>query len=393
MAKKAKKKRNWPLILTTILYLSVGIGGGLAMVEYMERVGAFDFEPTKKYLFFVVFAVLVYASIYVDIILHEAGHLIFGLASGYRFVSFRIGSLTLLRGKEGKLRFALMKMAGTGGQCLMSPPDMVDGKIPVVLYNLGGCIVNAVAGAVMLMLYFLFCPKGTLISVCLMIAALFNFAVCLTNGIPMNTAMIANDGKNALQLGHDPVALRAFWLQLKINEQQTLGVSLRDMPADWFEMPADEDMKNSLVAAIGVIACSRLIDEGRYEEADTAMACLLDAPCGLLGIHRHMLVCERMFFEIIGENRPAVLDDMRTPEQLKFMKLMRTNPTVIRVEYAYAKLTDFDERRAEELKKLFEKCAAKYPFATEIETERRLWTLVEARGDRGQESDEKGEES
>lgn len=393
MTKKEKKKRNWPGILSMALYMPVGVMGGLMMLKYMERVGAFDFEPIKKYLFVVLFIACVYLSVYVDIILHEAGHLIFGLISGYRFVSFRIGSLTLWRDENGKLRLGLMKIAGTGGQCLMAPPDMVDGKIPVVLYNLGGCIVNAVAGTVMLITYFLLGSEVTLLSVCLIIAALFNFAVCLTNGIPMNTAMIANDGKNALQLGRDPTALRAFWLQLKINEQQTLGVSLRDMPADWFEMPADEDMKNTLVAAIGFIAAGRLIDEGRYAEADAAMAHLLEGSFGLIGVHRYMLVCERMFFEIIGENRPAVLDAMRTPEQLKFMKMMRTSPSVIRAEYAYATLTDFDEKRAGELEKMFEKCAARYPFAAEIETERRLWALVQARVNNRENPDGNGEES
>ena len=377
MAQKAKKKRKWAQIFTVAAYKPVGIVGGLTMVEYMERVGALDFDPRMRYLFFVIFAAFVYLSVYVGVILHEMGHLIFGLVSGYRFVSFRIGSLTLLRGKGGKLRLGSMKLAGTGGQCLMSPPDMVDGRIPVVLYNLGGCIVNAIAGAVMLTVYFLFCREVTLVSVCLVISALFNLALCLTNGIPMNTAMIANDGKNAVRLGGDAVALRAFWLQLKINEQQTLDVPLRDMPAEWFEMPSDEDMKNALVAAVGVMACSRLIDEGRYEEADVTMAHLLDAPIGLLGIHRYMLVCERMFLEIIGENRPAVLDAMRTPEQLKFMKMMRTNPGVLRTEYAHALLTDMDEKQAESIKKLFEKCVARYPFAAEIETERRLWALVE----------------
>lgn len=379
MAPKAKKKRNWAQILAIALYLPIGMIGGLMMVKYAERIGAFDLSPVKKYLFFIVYLLLFYLSVYVDVILHEAGHLIFGLISGYRFVSFRIGSLTLLRGENGKLRLGSMKIAGTGGQCLMAPPDMVDGKIPVVLYNLGGCIVNALAGTVMLVCYFLFCSELTLASTCLMVAALFNFALCLTNGIPMNTAMIANDGKNALQLGRDPVALRAFWLQLKINEQQTLGVSLRDMPHEWFTMPTDADMKNSLVAAIGVCACSRLIDEGRYEEADAAIKRMLNVAGGLLGVHRYLLTCESMFFEILKENRPSVLDAMRTPEQLKFMKIMRMSPTVIRVEYAYARLTDFDQKRAEEMEALFEKCAAKYPYAAEIETERRLWALVQVR--------------
>jgi hypothetical protein len=147
------------------------------------------------------------------------------------------------------------------------------------------------------------------------------------------------------------------------------------------------------VAAIGFIAAGRLIDEGRYAEADATMAHLLEGSFGLIGVHRYMLVCERMFFEIIGENRPAVLDAMRTPEQLKFMKMMRTSPSVIRAEYAYATLTDFDEKRAGELEKLFEKCAARYPFATEIETERRLWALVQARVNNREKPDGNGEES
>ena len=37
---------------------------------------------------------------YLQIILHEAGHLLFGLATGYKFISFRIGKLTLIKEKE-----------------------------------------------------------------------------------------------------------------------------------------------------------------------------------------------------------------------------------------------------------------------------------------------------
>ena len=41
--------------------------------------------------------VLMAAAYYLQLILHEGGHLIFGAATGYRFSSFRIGSLMLVK--------------------------------------------------------------------------------------------------------------------------------------------------------------------------------------------------------------------------------------------------------------------------------------------------------
>ena len=61
------------------------------------------------------------------IMVHEAGHLVCGLLSGYKFVSFRIFDFTILR-SEGRLRVKRFAVAGTGGQCLLSPPDKADRK-------------------------------------------------------------------------------------------------------------------------------------------------------------------------------------------------------------------------------------------------------------------------
>lgn len=63
------------------------------------------------------------SSGFLHIILHEAGHLVGGLLQGYKFVSFRILSFTLVR-HEGKLRWKRFSIAGTGGQCLLLPPNL-----------------------------------------------------------------------------------------------------------------------------------------------------------------------------------------------------------------------------------------------------------------------------
>ena len=81
----------------------------LAKIEALEMVGIFAGSIVCTLVAFVL-----------QIVLHEGGHLLFGLLSGYRFVSFRIFNWTLIR-QEGKFRLKRFGIAGTGGQCLMFP--------------------------------------------------------------------------------------------------------------------------------------------------------------------------------------------------------------------------------------------------------------------------------
>ncbi len=372
-----KKKGRAFMWLSILLYMTTAAVCGVYLGNYMTRIGLSERGQTERFLFYALFFIGCYAAIYLDVIIHELGHWLFGSISGYRFVSFRIGSLTWIRRGDGRIHFKRMKLIGTGGQCLLSPPDMKDGKFPVKLYNLGGCILNLLASSIMLTLFLLWGGEITMLKLLLLAAALFGFVLALTNGIPMDTGMIANDGKNALSLGNDPEALRAFWLQLKINEKQSQGQRLKDMPEEWFALPTDEQMKNPMIAAIGVFGCNRLMDEGRLEEADERMAYLLSIDSAMMGIYRQMLTCDRMFCEIVGQNRSDVIEAMRTPEQLKFMKLMYTNPSVIRTEYAYFLLSVGDTKRAAEKKALFEKFAARYPFEADIAAERELGAKVD----------------
>ena len=91
-------------------------------------------------------------SLYVSIIIHEGGHLVFGLLSGYGFSSFRIGNFMWIK-QDGKIKLRRLSLAGTGGQCLMTPPEEKNGKIPVVLYNLGGVIANILLGGIFALAY------------------------------------------------------------------------------------------------------------------------------------------------------------------------------------------------------------------------------------------------
>lgn len=375
--KKTKKKLAWQQYAIMVIWLLIGALCGFFMVSYIDEimVDAADNSSGGVILFYLGSILVIYLALFIQLIIHEAGHLVLGLLTGYKFSSFRIMSFMWVK-ENGKVKFRRLSIAGTCGQCLMSPPDLVDGRIPVLWYNLGGSLMNVISGVIFLSLYVVFSGVPFL-SIVMIIFALVGFGLAFINGVPMRMGTVDNDGYNAFALTRNREALRAFWVQLKVNEQTAKGVRLKDMPDDWFTVPSDEEMRNSMVAALGAFACSRLVDSKKFEEAENLMLHLLSINSGIVGLHRNLMICDRMYIELITKNRKNTLDGMRNKEQMKFMKAMQNFPTVLRTEYVYALLHEKDEKKASKIKDRFEKCAGKYPYPSDIQSERELMELAE----------------
>ena len=374
MSSTKKKKFPWKSVGMIALFLGCSFGVGWFIGSVLDPM--LEELPPEKFLAGLagvyVFSILFY---FFQIVVHEAGHLLFGLLTGYEFSSFRIGSFMWVK-LEGKIRLKRFSLSGTGGQCLMAPPDPVDGKVPYVLYNFGGCIANLVVSVIPLILVLLFWQPTYWYFMVVLWAAIGLF-LSLTNGIPMKMQGMPNDGHNALSLGKKPEALRAFWLQMKIMEQISLGKRLRDLPEEWF-VPADaEGMKNSMIATIAVLACNRLLDAGKYEQAAELMEHLIKQESGMVEIHKHMLNADRIYCEMVSQNRPEILKELYTDELKKFLKAMKKSPSVFRTEYLYAKYVEKDEKKATVAMNGFEKVAKTYPYPQEVAGERELISYAE----------------
>lgn len=379
MSKKIKsKKTSWQQYIGLAFFVLIGAVCGFLIIAYIKPLR--EERPLwEVILSLFVLLLVMYAAIFVQIIIHEYGHLVFGLLSGYTFSSFRIMSFMWVK-ESGKIRLRRLTVAGTGGQCLMVPPDLTDGKIPVVLYNLGGSIMNIIAGLLFLALYLAF-KNIPFFSAAMLFFAAIGFIIAVMNGVPMRMGTVDNDGYNAFALTRNRKALHSFWVQMKVNEQTAQGIRLKDMPDEWFTVPDDEEMKNSMIAAIGVFACNRLMDAQHFEEADKLMAHLLDIDSGMVGLHRNLMLCDRMFFELITENRREILDEMLNKEQKKFMRSMKTFPSVMRTEYAYALLAEKDVSKAHKIKAKFEKYVKTYPYQNDVKSERELMETAEKKAE------------
>ena len=375
MAKEKKKSKIGSHVIAIAFFMVMGFVLGLLIAPFIEWQLPDGISSGEKLLRIGAMLLLLYFSWFIHIVIHESGHLIGGLLSGYTFSSFRIGSFMLLK-ENGKLVSKRLKIAGTGGQCLMAPPEMVDGKFPVVLYNMGGSVMNLLV-SLLFVSVLIAAPKGGFLDLFSFLMIGMGIISGLGNGIPLHTKTVDNDGYNAISLGKSKDAMQAFWLQMKMNEQLSKGLRLKDMPDEWFQMPSDEAMKNNLVAAIGVSVCNRLMDQHRFEEADAQMAHILSIESGMIGLHRNLVICDRLYYELIHENRPDVVASFYTKEQQKFMKAMRTFPSVIRTEYAYALLVEKDQGKAAKAMEAFEKVAKTYPYPNDINSERELIQIAE----------------
>ena len=374
MAKEKKKQSVKGHLISICFYTVIGVILGLAMISFVEWQLPEGIASSEKAYRICVILVFLYLAFFIHIVLHEAGHLIFGLMSGYQFSSFRIGSHMLIK-ENGKLVHRKIKIAGTGGQCLMVPPEMVGGRFPVVLYNLGGSIVNLVMTALMIPA-FVAVDKSSVFALFFFLFIAMGIITGLSNGIPMRTKTVDNDGYNAISLGKSKEAMRAFWIQLKTNEQLSKGIRTKDMPEEWFEVPSDDAMKNPMVATIGVYAASRLMDQHRFEEAGKLIDHLLEIETGMVALHRNLMICDQIYLELIGQNRSDRVEELYTKELKKFTKAMKTFPSVIRLEYTYRLLAEHDSESAAKSIVAFERVAATYPYPNDINTERELMEIA-----------------
>ena len=369
---KKKEKKNKGQIIFMILMIGAGVVLGVVSGVRSSITGT---NETEFWMGEFVLIMSICLAMILQIIIHEAGHLVFGLLSGYRFCSFRIGNIMLLKDDE-KWVLRNYSLAGTGGQCLMSPPDFVDGKIPVALYNFGGCIMNVIA-SILFVAVAVHAGSNELVFTFSISMILIGITFALTNGIPLQVGMINNDGMNAISLGKNPAALRAFWTQLRVNEELTRGKRLKEMSPSYFAIPAESEMGDTMVATIAVFHANWLMDQVRLEEAEPYIKALLAKKTGISGLHRSILISERIYLELVVNKNVDEAIRLHDKAHEKFVKAMKTMPSIIRTEYAYALLAEKDEEKAKKILNQFEKNAKTYPYPREIEGERELIARVQ----------------
>jgi len=365
---KPDKKNPLRSILTFLLFFAGCLLVGYLLGEMIGR-GSIASSNLPGNFDLLVQLVVFFLALFVQIILHEVGHLVFGLLTGYRFLSFRVGSLMLIK-EDGHLRLKTLSIAGTGGQCLLLPPAWREPGFPFVLYHLGGSIMNLITAGIFYLLATVF-SEYALVNTIFLALSLNGLIIGLGNGIPMRFSLLDNDGRNVLTLKKDPQALFASYRMLEIHGNTARGKRLKDMPDEWFVLPEQANLQNPMVTTIEVYAISRLMDEHRLDLAAERMRALLRSGAALHAIHRNMLRIDLAFCTLMQDDVASAQSELDAPLR-KFMQSMKNYPSVLRTQYAKAVLITRDAEKAEQILDRFDRAARKFPYPSEIEAEREL---------------------
>lgn len=367
---KKSKKNVLGKLLTWGLILLLGMAAGYLGASLAAEIGmASDALP------FLILGLL--AGFFIQIILHEGGHLVFGLATGYGFVSFRVGSLMLIR-RDGRFQWCRYRLSGTGGQCLLAPPPWREEGFPVFAYNLGGPLINFVSVLLCGALVVLFRRSSPALACIWIGIGLAGLYLGLVNGIPLKISGMPNDGYNALHLGKDPVSRRAFWAQLAINAAQMEGWRLRDIPEEWFILPGDAGPDDPMKGAVWVYRYSRLVDQGRYEEASALREQLLQENGKLAAVHQYALQADQGLFDLMDGRISQGLDILGSAEIKAFCRQMKGNPGIVLVQYAAARAAG-KTQEADRLRARLEKDLDAWPYPGDADATRELLARVEDR--------------
>lgn len=354
---------NYVLVLGAYLWIGFSIG----------RISVRTDDMGNSLFVLALLILLMLVWMLVHIILHEAGHMIAGLLTGYTFVSFRIGSLTIIKDDDGKLQCRKMKVQGTAGQCLMCPPQSGYEKCPYKLYHLGGGLINILLGGIGLIL-FLILPESTVSFALLGEMGAIGLILGISNLLPCKAGGIQNDGYNLfIDFRKNETARECIYYVLLINALLTKSKHYEDIPKEAVNelkrMDFEKmDITNTIIANAYTYQAAAYLAERNFETFYHIQKRILDTP-GVIKIFKNEAQCECLFYEILRGADASVIDGLYDKKLQEYIKATAIYPSRKRLLYAYYHLYQKDEDKAMKEYHALEKLVDTYAVRAEADLE------------------------
>ena len=331
MAKKSFGQKMGMLGLYLLLV------GAMAVVFYQMELDLYGGYTGTVFSFILITGLITFfllLFLLLHIIIHEIGHLITGLISGYRFSLFRIFQWTVVN-DNGKLRFTKLSIAGTGGQCLMLPPENNDNP-PYRLYLSGGALANVVA-AIPALLFYISRPSSLWL-----IFAIAGFISAVINIYPAGF----NDGMTIRKLTKSVTARRQLMQQLDYSDQFITGLTFKEVNPEEFIHNPKEPITEQFNTYATLIEVYHYLDRDMYSEALFCLQPLWENKEDIIGPYQTEVIREYIFCNMILGNVDERLIDEALDNKVFQNYLKATNTEANRMKAALAWFKDNDRKEA-----------------------------------------------
>ena len=212
-------------------------------------------------------------SLWVHILLHEAGHALAGLAVGFRAIAFGVGPLRAERGTNGwRLRWGGGLKGGVGGFALMLPPEGIAlRRGPQAVFLLGGIAMNLGLATLSFVALAAFPDLMAPARGALGVFAMIGMALGLANLLPFSAGGWMSDGAGLRQLWRAPDEALAMFRMQQIFAVSMAGTRPRDWPLALLpDAPAAPlDSSNAVAMSLALFRLARAIDAADDSAADT----------------------------------------------------------------------------------------------------------------------------
>ena len=208
------------------------------------------------------------------------------------------------------------------------------------------------------------------------ILAVTQFLLLINNGIPTRTPYIQNDAQNLIDIGNNEEGVYSFYVQLLVSEALSRGLNLSEMPSEWFTIPSDDKLNNSIVSTRAYLACLRELELGNFYSVHKLIRELLQKATNMLGLYKFFLEIEIIYLDVIHQWASKEYVFAKLEELKKPLVPFKNSITVSRVLYAVNLIYKNNLAEASKNLQAFERAAKKYPYKQEVEKERKLIELA-----------------
>ena len=178
---------------------------------------------------------LYFLSSAIHLLVHEGGHFIGGVASGYKLLCLQLGPMNIVVGKNNKL--SILWKGSLSGQCVMLPKHIEN--IRFKAYNMGGIIANAI---LMIFSFVLLLMDSFWTSLMFVELICVGVQKVIVNAVPHKTNSVPNDGYIIKILKKDKAIQKDYAMYLTLYGKLFLDKDIS--PQDFMyerEVSEDED--------------------------------------------------------------------------------------------------------------------------------------------------------
>ncbi len=339
MAENKKKKKAKGAAAYILICVIIGIFAGAFMARYSDKLE--DAGISGLPADFIIIALFL-VSYFIETMIHEAGHMVMGMLTGYEFLSFRVGSFTIMK-ENGRLVRKKFSIPGSAGQCLLSPKETDSPEdLPFFWYNFGGVFFNLLTGGAALIPAIL--SDNIYIVAVSVIFAAAAFMMALFNGVPINN-MIPNDGYNIVQMIKNPAARTAVYKSFSANARMYRGERPENMPE--LCIADAEERKTCLGTGLLLTEATLYMYRHQFDRAEELFRSVAEDESAVR-LYRMEAKCELLFCLLMLGAEQEKITALCDYELEKYIRL--TGKTMIcrkRLMYAWYLLLEKSEEKAQ----------------------------------------------